>query len=237
MSSANTQAARRHRAGQDAPRTTRPRTLSPLWRERLSGATRPGWARTVYARRTLAALLVVLAAVLAVRGDPSTATGDVVVAARDLPPGHVLVAADLRVVSMASRSLPDGAVGAVSDVTGRAVAGAVRAGEPFTDVRVVGPSLAALAAGSADATSVPVRLTDPDVADLLRPGDRVNVLALGERAGNVRVLAEGAVVLAVQPGDAKRPSSGRLVLLGLAPDGAATVAAASLESAVTVTFR
>jgi pilus assembly protein CpaB len=84
---------------------------------------------------------------------------------------------------------------------------------------------------------VPVRLSDPDVADLLRPGDEVDVLVLGRGAGDVRVLAAGAVVLAVQPAAERRSGDGRLVVLGVGADQAAAVATASLETAVTVTFR
>lgn len=221
---------RRHRA-------SRPTGLAPLLRERVARLTRPGWSRTVNARRAVAALLVVLAGVLALRGDPSAATTDVVVAARDLRPGQVLGAEDVRLVRQPSAHVPDGAVGSVDDVTGRTMAGAVRAGEPFTDVRVVGQSLAAAATGSSDTTAVPVRLSDPDVADLLRPGDEVDVLVVGEEVGEVQVLASGGTVLAVQPSDERRSGDGRLVVLGLPARDAAAVAAASLEQAVAVTFR
>lgn len=229
--------ARRHRSAAGTLRTTRSRSLAPLWRERWSTVTRPGWSRTVHARRAVAAGLVMLAAVLAVRGDPSTASTDVVVAVHDLRPGQVVGDSDVRKVALASGSVPAGAIGAPAEVTGRTVAGAVRAGEPITDVRVLGPSLAALATGSTDATSVPLRLTDPDVADLLRPGDAVTVLVLGERAGDVRALARDAVVLVVQPTSQRRGADGRLVVLGLPAAEAASVAAASLESTLTVTFR
>lgn len=218
-------------------RRRRAATLAPLLRERLAMATRPGWTRTVHARRAVAAVLVVLAGVLALRGDPSSASTDVVVAARDLAPGQVIAAEDLRTTTVGVRVVPDGAVTSVDAVAGRTTAGAVRTGETLTDVRVVGPSLAALATGSTSATSVPVRLSDPDVAALLRPGDEVDVVVLGDDAGEVRTLAEGAVVLAVQPEDERRTGDGRLVVLGVPAPDAATVAAATLEAAVTVTFR
>lgn len=219
------------------PRRRRGTRLTPLLRERLTAAARPGWARTVHARRAVAAVLIVLAGVLALRGDPAADHTEVVVAARDLRPGQVIAVEDVRTVSVASGTAPEGVVAGVEAVTGRTAAGAVRAGETLTDVRVVGPSLAALATGTSGATSVPVRLTDPDVAALLRPGDEVDVLVLGDDAGDVRVLAAGAVVLAVQPPDERRTGDGRLVVLGVPPREAASVASASLEAAVTVTFR
>lgn len=218
-------------------RRRRPAHLSPLLRERLALAARPGWSRTVHARRSVAAVLVVLAGVLALRGDPASASTEVVVAARDLAPGRVIATGDLRMVTMSTRVVPDGAVTAVDTVAGRTTAGAVRAGETLTDVRLVGPSLAVLATGRSEVTSVPVRLSDAEVAALLRPGDEVDVLVLGDNADGVRVLAKGAVVLAVQPPGDRRSAGGRLVVLGLPPEDAPDVAAASLEGVVTVTFR
>lgn len=206
-------------------------------RTRVSALTRPGWARTVNARRAVAAALVVLAAVLAVRGDPARRSVAVVVAAHDLSPGHVLAPHDLRSVVLPAGAVPEGVVREVTRVTGRTVAGGVRGGEPITDVRVLGPALASLATHRPDATSVPVRLSDADVADLLRSGDEVNVLVLGEEAGSVRVLTRGAVVLAVPPAPARGNGKGRMVVLGVALDDAAAVAAASLQGQVTVTFR
>ncbi|MEO6880766.1 MAG: SAF domain-containing protein [Mycobacteriaceae bacterium] len=206
-------------------------------RTRIAALARPGWARTVHARRGLAAALVVLAAVLAVRGDPARRSVAVVVAAHDLSPGHVLTSDDLRSVALPAGVVPGGAVREATRVTGRTVAGGVRGGEPMTDVRVLGPALANLATHRPDATSVPVRLSDPDVADLLRSGDEVTVLVLGGESGSVRVLTRAAVVLAVPPAPARGNGKGRLVVLGVGLDDAAAVAAASLQGQVTVTFR
>ncbi|HEY9474842.1 MAG TPA: RcpC/CpaB family pilus assembly protein, partial [Mycobacteriales bacterium] len=61
-------------------------------------------------------------------------------------------------------------------VAGRRVAGPVRRGEALTDVRLVGAGLAAGLSRSGS-VAVSVRLDDPAVAGLLRPGDRVDVLA------------------------------------------------------------
>ena len=208
--------------------------LGLAWRERLA---RPGWTRTVYARRFVAAGLVLMAGALALRGDPGRHSVDVVVASQDLPPGHVLTIEDVRTAPIPSAVVASGASSEVGAVTGRSLAGAVRAGEQLTDVRVVGASLAAAATGRRDAVAVPVRLTDPEVAGLLRPGDTVDVLALGKQAGQVDVVAQDATVLTVATGDAPRGSAGRLVVLGVVADAAPAVAAASLESVVTVTLR
>ncbi|GAA3432368.1 hypothetical protein [Kutzneria kofuensis] len=108
--------------------------------------------------------------------------------------------------------------------------GAARAGEPITDVRLVGPENTLLATGNPDAVAVPVRLTDAAVADLLRPGSRVDVV------GDPAVLANDAVVVAVRPSEGAS-AKGRLVVVALPRQAAAKVAAASLAQSVTVTLR
>ncbi|MCQ4118233.1 SAF domain-containing protein [Rhodococcus tibetensis] len=220
------------------------RSLGPSWVDRLSELTHPNWARTLVARRVAAAALTCLAVALFVRGDPDSARSPVVVAARDLQPGRILADTDLEVREFEAGSLPDGAVTAVSDISGRTLAGPTRAGETLTDVRVPGPRLAATAAGIEDARIVPVRLADPVVAELLREGDRVDVLTVDAdapphsgRQQGATVLASDAVVVLVTPSANGRDQRDRVVMLALPATEATTVAAASLTSAITVTFQ
>lgn len=155
-------------------------------------------------RRLLAGILVALAAgiavdAVAVPGPPGVA---VVTAAADLGAGTVLGAGDLVVVQVPADLLPDGALGA-NDARGRALATPVRRGEVVTDARLVGAGL--LAGQPAGTVAVPVRPSDPAVAALLRPGDRVRVVAGADTAdpqtfnggGVASVLVESATVLAV----------------------------------------
>ncbi|MDV7243929.1 MULTISPECIES: SAF domain-containing protein [Rhodococcus] len=220
------------------------RSLGPSWFDRLSDLTHPSWARTLVARRVAAAGLACLAVALGIRGDPDSAHSPVVVAVRDLQPGRILVDTDLEVRQLEVRSLPDGAVSALSDVSGRTLASPARAGETLTDVRVLGPRLAATAAGIEDARIVPVRLADPAVAELLREGDRVDVLTVDSdtpahsgRPQNATVLASDAVVVLVTPSGNGRDQRDRVVMLALPATEATTVAAASLTNAITVTFQ
>ena len=133
---------------------------------------RPPWADALLARRLLAAALTALAIVLLLRGDPGSARTEIVVAGRDLPPGHLLEATDLRAIRLESGTLPAGAVDDIAVLVGATLTGAMRAGEVFTDLRVVGPRLAAVATGTGDARIVPIRLADTAVAEILRAGDR-----------------------------------------------------------------
>ncbi|WP_067853048.1 SAF domain-containing protein [Nocardia shimofusensis] len=193
---------------------------------------RPPWIDATLARRVLAAALVVTAAVLLVRGDPDTNRVSVVLASRDLPPGASLTAADLTAAPRAAGSLPAGAVRDPGDLLGATLTSAMRTGEVFTDLRVVGPRLAEVATGAAESRIVPIRLADTAVAGILRAGDRVDVVGAEERA---RTLAtDAAVVLVAGSGEGDR--SGPVVLVAMDAEHAVAVAAASLHTALTVVF-
>ena len=155
------------------------------------------------------------------------------VAARDLPSGAVLSAADLRTVGFAPGSVPAGAVDAAA---GRTLAAPLRAGEPVTDVRLVGP---ALTDGYPGLSAVPVRLPDAGVAGLLTVGDRVDLVAAEPEGGAASVVAADVPVLAL-PADDGEPGvtglGGRLVVLGVPPSGVPLVADAAARTFLTVVF-
>lgn len=212
-------------------------SLNPTLLTRLSSALRPDWTRTIVARRVVAGLLVVLAAVAAFRSDPDEQRHEALVAARDIGPGVELTEEDVRVDLVASTSLPDGFLSELDVVLGDVPAGPIRRGEVITDVRVLDSRLAEVAAGP-DARIVPLHLTDPALLDLVRAGDVVDVLAApSDGAIRPQVVASGAVVVMVSP-KPKSPSSGddRVILVALPADTANAVAAATLTDAVTLTF-
>lgn len=194
--------------------------------------TTSSWARTILFRRTAAALLAVLAVALAaatvLHGRENTVP--VLVAARDVPAGATLTGDDVRIRDLPTAYAPAGALHEPGAAVGRILTGSARAGEPITDVRVVGRESTLLATGSPDAVAVPVRLTDAAVADLLRPGSHVDVV------GDPAVLAADAVVVTVRPSEGVS-AKGRLVVVALPRPVAAKVAAASLAQPVTVTLR
>ena len=136
----------------------------------------------------------------------------------------------MRIRSLPAAYAPAGTITDAGAAVGRVLAGAARSGETITDVRLVGPANTLLATGSPDAVAVPVRLTDAAVADLLRPGSRVDVV------GDPGVLANDAVVVVVRPSEGVS-AKGRLVVVALPRQLAAKVAAASLAQPVTVTLR
>lgn len=223
------------------PRRSRSR-LAPAPFDRLAGLLRPNWAHTVLARRVLAAVLALLAVAVAFRGDPDARRVDIVVAARDLPSGQLLESDDVRTIGLDAGSLPDGVLRTSDLAVGRTLAGAARAGEPITDVRVLGARLAELSGGTPDARIVPLRLADRGVPELLREGDRVDVVTASEPEGDAddepaaRTLARDAAVVLVSEAGGGRDAE-RVVMVALPADQATAVAAASLSNALTVVFR
>ena len=173
-------------------------------------------------RRVLAALCAGIAVAAAVHqlAPPPPATDAVLVAARDLPAGRVLQAADLVTADWPAGSRPDGAL---ASPAGRVLAAPLRRGEPITDTRVTGPGL--LAGQPPGTVAVTVRLTDPAATVLLAPGRRIDLLAgavdargaaagsapgtsPGTRATSDDVLASDVLVLAVPTATADGTGSG-----------------------------
>lgn len=221
--------------GREAPRRRRSARL-------LATLCTPGWRRALLVRRTAALLLAALALVLALRPADAASRGPVVVAARDLASGTALTAADLTLATWPGDLAPAGVLTAPADGAGRVLAGAARAGEPITDVRLAGPDAAGRVTGRPDDAAVPIRLADPDVARLLEPGSRVDVVTPAPDGDRPVVLAADAAVLTVVAAEADgispgQGSLGRLVLVALPRADAARVAAAALSEQVAVTLR
>lgn len=216
-----------------------PSPITPLTRDRLRHLlTGRAWPRLLVVRRILSALLVVLAIALATRPPPEA--GDepalpMLVAARDLPPGASLRAADLRLVHAPASLRPATALTAPDQATGRVLAGAASQGEPVTRTRLVGGENSRLSTGDPSAVAVPVRLTDPEVAALLVPGARVDVLTVSPdtEAGGV-VLAANATVVTVRE-QAEQP--GRLVVIAVPRATATRLASVVLGQPVAITLR
>jgi pilus assembly protein CpaB len=128
-----------------------------------------------YRRLIRAGVVAVVVAIAVSRLAPNpAATATVVVAARDLPAGEVLTAADLRTIGLAPDTVPVGAVTDLAAVVGSQLSGPLRRDEQLTDVRLNDGLLRRPAPGL---VSTPVRLADSQAALLLVPGQRIDVLA------------------------------------------------------------
>ncbi|HEU4566641.1 MAG TPA: SAF domain-containing protein [Marmoricola sp.] len=196
--------------------------------------------RVLLRRRPLAALAAGVAVFVAVSAasSPPPPTVPVWTAARDLPAGTVLAADDLRRVGFAPASVPAHRIGSAREVLGRTLTGPVGRGQPVSDLDVVRPGPAARYPGR---VAVPVRITDPAVAGLLRVGDRVSLVAADPTArdeGGTTLATDVAVVAlpAPVPDAASSGLPGRLVLVAVAPEEADAVAAASASRFVTAVW-
>ncbi|MFE1288598.1 hypothetical protein [Streptomyces sp. NPDC058751] len=88
--------------------------------------------------------------------------------------------------------------------------------------------------GAAETVRAPVRIADGDTASLLRPGDRVDVVA-ADSGGEVRVVAAGARVTGVP--DVSTTGTGTLVVLSVPRATAVRLAGAGTTSRLAVTLR
>jgi Flp pilus assembly protein CpaB len=191
-------------------------------------------------RRLLAAGLAAGAVALglsAVSPEPAE-TVPVLTAARGLLPGAPLAEADLAAVGLPPGAVPDGALRPGAEVLGRLLAGPVRRGEPLTDVRLVGPGL--LDGLGRGVRATPVRIADGGAVALLRPGDRVDVLAT--RAGTdgpaaAVPVARDVPVLSVPADEGAVLADGALLVLATDADTARELAAATLDGRLSVVLR
>lgn len=170
------------------------------------------WPRRLAA---LTCLLLAAASAVAAHGPPvrdqSRATSaQVVVAARDLGVGATLTGHDLTIVAWPRELIPSGASPRTSRLVGRRLAAPLRKREAVTTTRLVG---ADLTTGLAPGEVAAVVLTDAGAATLVRPGDRVDILAgpsdgaafdsqpvqAGGATAGAILVAEAVAVLAVLP--------------------------------------
>ena len=204
----------------DAPSSrTKPRSGDQLRREIRIGVRRY--------RRLLSAVLVVIGVAMVVaRLSPKPApTTAIVAAARDLPAGAVLTAADLRTIAFPPAVVPFGATTELAAVVGSQLSGPLRRGEPLTDVRLTAGVLSRPAAGL---VSAPVRLADSQAAQLLQPGQRIDVLAASTTVGDAASAGSGPA--GGSSGDGGSSTGGGSLAGGLTGSAAAaTVVAADVQ--------
>lgn len=149
----------------------------------------------------------------------------VTVAAHDLGAGATLGPRDVETLRFAPGTVP---AGHIRDPVGRQLAGPVRRGQPITDTDVLG---AGLVHDRPDLVALPVRLPDTAVAELLRTGEEVDLLAADPQGGPAATVARGALVLALPapPADAAADGlPGRVVVLGVHQSEVGAVSAAGV---------
>jgi len=227
--------------------TARARRAGPHADDERSYAARrgrgTGWLRDLrraasWHRRLLVAGLLAASVAFAIDAlsPPPPRTESVLVAAKDLAGGTRLLPDDIRMKDVPPASLPDGAVRSRDFAAGRTLDAPVRKGEVLTDVRLVGKTF--LDSYGDGLVAAPVRIADAASVQLLRAGDRVDVLAAGtgaEGSGTsaARVVADAAPVLALPPTSGSPLGAGdidpgALVVVVTSPETAARLAAAAV---------
>ena len=192
--------------------------------------------RLVLRRRRLLAALCALVAVwagLRATAAPPPPRVPVTVAAHDLPAGTLLRADDLTTARFAPGTVP---AGHLRDPVGRRLAGPLRRGQPITDTALLGASLVE---GRPDLVALPVRLPDTAMAELLRIGDEVDVVAADPQGGPASTVARAALVLGLPPPPADAAADGlpgRLVVLGVRATDVTAVSSATGTHFLTVAW-
>ncbi|NUS36474.1 MAG: flagellar biosynthesis protein FlgA [Pseudarthrobacter sp.] len=164
---------------------------------------RPPWTRLAgwlnRNRRLVAALLLCAAAAMAVQqltpAPLSTVTA--VAAARDLPAGSAVTAADLARIQVPPGMVADGSLQDDAAAAGRQLAVPLRKGQLLTDAQLLGPGL--LAGTPPGSAAVPLRMADAASIQLVSPGQLVNVVLTSangfDQQGPSEVLAAAVPVL------------------------------------------
>ena len=150
-------------------------------------------------RRLAVALLLCIAAGITVH-QLTPAPDDTVAAlaaARDLPAGKSLDAADTVLVNIPPGLVPGGSFNDGASLRGKQLAAPLRQGQLISDAQLLGPGL--LAGTSPGSVAVPLRMADPSSVRLVSPGQLINVVMSGadsfDQPGTANVLATGVPVL------------------------------------------
>lgn len=180
----------------------------------------------------------------------SRKTVTVVVAARDIPLGTVLRAADLSTTQVVGAP-PQGAILKKSDAIGRGVISNIYQGEPVLNGRLAAPGsgggLAATIPPGMRACAVKVNQV-VGVAGFVTPGMRVDVLISGNPSGNgsaqgsqVRTLLQDIEVLSagtdIQRDAEGKPKQVQVVNLLVTPEQAEALSLASGETRIQLVLR
>lgn len=185
-------------------------------------------------RRPLAAVTAAVAVLLFLQAaSPApTPVRTLVTAGHDLPAGAVVSRSDLTTADFSPETVPAGAATSVEPLLGRTTTGPVRAGEPITDVRLVGGSLLD---GYPGRVAVPVRVGDPAAVALLHIGDRVDVISADPQGlREAAPVAEDAPVVALPRAGDTPLATGGLVVLAVTDTTARALAAASVSGYLSV---
>lgn len=234
---------RRPAQRKDAP-TASPPSRGASGRFRFAEQLRtPGIRRSRALRRLAAIACLLLAGVLAL-GARFHESEKLVTYAREVQPGHRLVAEDLTLTAIDPATAPSQGVTDAQELVGKIALTRRTPGLLASEDDVLDPALTARAVhepaaqpGAERSTMVPLTLAEAQLIEVLRPGDSVSVVSARDDSTEPQVIATDATVVfagGMQEKAAQR--SPGVVLLLLPEESANAVASASLSLPLTVVF-
>ncbi len=157
-------------------------------------------------------------------------------ATTNLISGAVVRSSDITVSSVAEDALPRGALVDPTAVVGRRLIGPVAERQVLTALDLSGTSW-----GTGPGHVIaPLRLADPEVANLLQPGALIDVIAADPEGGHANVVAAGVRVLSVPvppAGEGASTADGALVLVDVDAETATVLAEAAASTRISVVLR
>lgn len=168
----------------------------------------------------------------------------VLTAAHDLAATDAVDGSAVAVRSVPPEFVPEGALPADTDLSGRRLNAPVGRGEILTAARLSDPVAAEYGTGL---VAAPVRVGDPGVRALVSPGTRIDILAasdgapsdhwgLGPVTGEAAVIARDSPVMAVPDTDAAAGSEA-LLLVAVTEEEARRLAASGAYGHLSITIR
>jgi pilus assembly protein CpaB len=179
---------------------------------------------------------------------PAARKASVVLAARDLPVGHLVSAEDVRAVEWPADLVPAGYYSQAADVVGRGLISGVRANEPLLAAKLAEPGsragLPILIPEGMRAMSIPVDQV-VGVAGFVIPQTRVDVLLTiqppGQNETITQIILQNLTVLtagqAVQRNDAGDPITVNVVTLMVTPEQAERLSLATSQGRIQLALR
>ena len=173
--------------------------------------------------------------------------GEVVLATRDLPVGHVLAKEDIKVVSWPGEAMPEGFISSNEAALGRGVITPLRMNEPLLETKLASKDAGGglPLAMNEGLRALSVRVDEViSVAGFVVPGTRVDVLLTMTGPGgepttkvilqNVQALAAGQSVEKDKDG---KPQTVSVITVLVTPDQAETLALASNQGKIQLALR
>jgi pilus assembly protein CpaB len=176
-----------------------------------------------------------------------SATQDIVVAAKEIPPGTTITKEMVKLAPYPKASVPSGAVGSSEKIIGKVTKVQAVSGEPILESKLASAGTALTVLLTPGSRAVAVRVDEiVGVSGFIAPNDRVDVIATvvppgrGDGEKISKIVLQNKRVLSVaqnveQKGD--KPQVARSITLELTPEESEKLSVAALEGTITLALR